>query len=223
MSAHACQAFQDRLVALVETGRELTPAELEAARSCPDCTALLESLEAALRPLPSSEPSADAVERAQREGGVALVRAVRVLRTLRLLSPLMVLALLWAGAFPWEWLRVATWSRADWAFVLLPLVASLLAAGRARDRGTRPARLHTHWDGHQIQGVCTGLGTYVGLPAWPFRLAFLGSALAGLPAITLYLLLSLGLSFSAEDRRHSPVFRCRRAMHRLRNKPDHSA
>ena len=39
----------------------------------------------------------------------------------------------------------------------------------------------------------------------------------GLQPSNAYLLLSLGLSSSAEDRRHSLVFRCRRAMHRLRN------
>ncbi len=218
MSVHGCEAFQGRLVALVRTGQELAPGEIKEARGCSACSALVGSLEEALRPLGLVEPTEATLHRAQQGGAEVLARVVRGLRALRLLSPLALVAVarLWMEVGSVGRSRVSAWSAADWLCILVPLVWALSASGFARERGVRPPRLYTRWDGQQIQGVCAGLGIYWGLPAWLFRIAFVAMVAVGLPGVSLYLLLSLGLSFAPEDRRHFLLFRCQRGLRRLR-------
>jgi len=228
MTLHDCEGFQRVIATALSLGEELPAWSLNDARSCTSCAELLRSLRKATREdvvLAAPRPEAEA--RSVTLASTAARRTFMAIGIARACLGL-VAGLAWIVLVEWKigtyllgqgsiHLRTLEVVRAS--IVTLVVVWLGLIATFDRRRGSRPPRLHTRWNGRQLQGICVGLSEYLGGPAWMWRLGFLTLFFSGLGGGSIYLILSFVISFHPDDRRHLLWFRICRLFSRLRGKP----
>ncbi len=215
---HDCGAFERHLGLVLSGQAEL--AGLDAARRCPRCAVTLRSLSTVLSsPVDAGETPASSVEvESARLGSEVARRAARLAALVRLAVGLGL------GAFS---LWVLQWDDALSAFVGSgwaawgPLARAVLVSASAmglvgfslsRRAGPGwPGPLFLRWQGHQVNGVCTGLAQAFGVPAWVVRALFVLLFVSGLGGGSLYLALAFALTWAPDDRGHLWRFRLRRA------------
>jgi phage shock protein PspC (stress-responsive transcriptional regulator) len=217
---HDCEAFE-RHLALVLSG-EAELGDLAAARACPRCAPTLRSLSTVLSgpPEPEQGPAMAVELESARLGAASARRAAGLAAAARLgvglgLGALSLWVLQWDDALATlGGHRVTAWWPVARAVFVSVAALALVTLSLVRRAGAWPAPLFLRWQGHQVNGVCTGLAQAFGLPVWVVRAIFVALFVTGLGGGTLYLALAFALTWSPEERAHLWRFRLRRLLGR---------
>jgi phage shock protein PspC (stress-responsive transcriptional regulator) len=220
---HVCEDFESALIELIAAGQPVLENTVAEARRCAHCDGVLRSLSTLSGTLSTDGGRVPALApHVEKETVVAAGRVARRVAWLFTVGRLIlgtVLAAAWIagfnlGLYSFRFATGIRWYAPSWTAESVSVLLGAIFVWYLGAIGYGTRRLYLRWPGHWVQGVCTGLSEYLGIPVWPVRTAFLLLFFTGWGGGSLYIACSVMLTFHPDDRQHLFNFRVQRMWRR---------